>query len=502
MSEKSSFFDSIEDDRLYNSADFAEFFNSFITNGVFPNPSTNLQVLSNDDMTVTVKAGKAWINGYVYINDSDLILPIEVADGVLNRIDRIVVQFNTVGRAINAVVKKGTFASSPVAPALVRDADFYELGIADIYIVNGATSIVQGDITDLRMNTTYCGWVNSLIQADTTAIFDQYQAWFTTQSDDYNADMIANEAQFQSDFETWFATIQDALDGDTAGNLLDLINANSAEIGDLSLIAETDLVSAIQADRSSLADSSTQLATGTATAITLAITTLTDLFTKTFIVSADNGGVATTINGKPLYKPNTTTAPSLTSGKAVTVWYNLASNCFFIKASATGDALVGDVLAGKTFSSDVDTGLVGTMVDRGTVNITPSTVNQAITSGKHSGIGVVSGDADLISSNILSGKNIFGVVGTLVQGKRSSSGTVTPGSTRLTITGLTFKPSTVLVKVTNATFGFSFYDSITGMGFKGSTSSVATACNATMNNDGFSIDIMQAGTVTTWNAIE
>ena len=257
MAEKSSFFDSIGDDRLYNSADFAEFFNSLLTNGVFPNPSTNLQIISNDDMTATVKVGKAWIKGYVYINDSDLILPIEVADGVLNRIDRIVVQFNTVGRAINAVVKKGTFASSPVAPALVRDADFYELGIADIYIVNGATNIVQGDITDLRMNTTYCGWVDSLIQADTTAIFDQYQAWFTTQSDNYDVQMTANEAQFQSDFDAWFATVQNTLDGDTAGNLLNLINANSAEIGDLSLITETDLVSAIQADRSSLAESTT-----------------------------------------------------------------------------------------------------------------------------------------------------------------------------------------------------------------------------------------------------
>ena len=187
-------------------------------------------------MTATVKVGKAWINGYVYINDSDLILPIEVADGVLNRIDRVVVRFDTVGRLISTVVKKGTFASSPVAPTLVRDADFYELGIADIYIVNGATSIAQGDITDLRFNTAYCGIVNSLITADTTTLF----------------------AQYESDFETWFATIQDALDGDTAGNLLNLINANSAEIGDLSLIAETDLVSAIQADRSSLAESVTK----------------------------------------------------------------------------------------------------------------------------------------------------------------------------------------------------------------------------------------------------
>ncbi|MFK5173340.1 hypothetical protein ACI3QN_12575, partial [Propionibacterium freudenreichii] len=89
--ERSSFFDSVDDDRLYQASDFAEFFNSLVTNGCFPSPSTNLQVIANNNMTVTVKAGKAWVNGYVYINDSDLILPIAVADGVLNRIDRIVV---------------------------------------------------------------------------------------------------------------------------------------------------------------------------------------------------------------------------------------------------------------------------------------------------------------------------------------------------------------------------------------------------------------------------
>jgi hypothetical protein len=51
------------------------------------------------------------------------------------------------------------------------------------------------------------------------------------------------------------------------------------------------------------------------------------------------------------------------------------------------------------------------MVDRGTVNITPGTGNQSITAGKHSGAGVVYGDADLAAGNIRAGVNIFGVVG-------------------------------------------------------------------------------------------
>jgi hypothetical protein len=170
-------------------------------------------------------------------------------------------------------------------------------------------------------------------------------------------------------------------------------------------------VAAYDAVATSLADMSTQLATGTATAITLAITALTDLFTKTFIVSADNGGVATTINTKPLYKPNTVIAPNLTSGKAVTVWYDLASDCFFIKASATGNALVDDVLAEKTFSTEEDTDLVGVMVDRGTIVYMPGNSDQPILSGKHSGAGYVAGDTDLVASNFKNGVDIFGIIG-------------------------------------------------------------------------------------------
>ena len=443
MAEKSSFFNSIAGDRMYQASDFASYFNSLITNGVFPNPSTNLQIISNDDMTATVKVGKAWINGYVYINDSDLILPIEVADGILNRIDRIVIRFDTVGRLISTVVKKGTFASSPVAPTLVRDADFYELGIADIYIVNGATSIVQGDITDLRMNTTYCGWVNSLIQADTTTLLNQYESEFA-----------GKEVEFEDAFNTWFTDVKAVLGGDVAANLLVKIDDNTSLI--------TNLDASVT---SSLADNATQLATGTATAITLAITTLTDLFTKTFIVSADNGAVATTINGKPLYKPNTVISPNLTSGKAVTVWYNLANDCFFIKASATGDALVGDVLAPKTFSNGDDTGLIGAIPSKGAQTYTPTTYNQAISALQYlSGTQTIKGDADLIASNIAEDKNIFNVQGNVVRAPIHSSQTyITPGTYTFTVPA-NVKQVTAIITAGGGGGGGANYTAIGGTG--------------------------------------
>jgi hypothetical protein len=76
-----------------------------------------------------------------------------------------------------------------------------------------------------------------------------------------------------------------------------------------------------------------QKAGGTGTAITLSDVTLSDGFCKTFIVTANNSGAATTINGKSLYKPGGTAAPSLSAGKAEFVWYDAAGDCFFIKAN-------------------------------------------------------------------------------------------------------------------------------------------------------------------------
>lgn len=121
-----------------------------------------------------------------------------------------------------------------------------------------------------------------------------------------------------------------------------------------------------------LSDSKFQTAGGTATAITVPTATLSDGYAKTFIASASNSGTATTINGLPLYKPNSTTAPTLTAGKAYTVWYSSSGSCFFLKASAEGTATASDVLAGKTFSNDDDTGLTGAIATKTSSNLTVS----------------------------------------------------------------------------------------------------------------------------------
>ncbi len=239
--EKSSFFNAVINndipDRLYKAEEFARFFSSFIGNGVFPNPATNLNVVGlNNNMTITVKEGKAWINGYFYENTNDLILDISNADGVLNRIDRIVVRLDFLNREIKTYVKKGSFATNPIPPAIQRDADIYELAIADIRVNAGSINITQANITDLRLNKELCGIVTGTIEEiDTTTLYNQLQAHIEEKSIDMKTWIEEAKEFFTNDFNNWFDSIKSALDGDVAGNLLNKINALEEVINTMEL---------------------------------------------------------------------------------------------------------------------------------------------------------------------------------------------------------------------------------------------------------------------------
>lgn len=220
--ERSTFFNSVNGDRRYKAEAFAEYFSSFIGNGVFPNPNTGLQVIANDDMTITLSPGKAWINGYFYMNTSDLILIIDPADGVLSRVDRVALRFDVEERSIKAIVKKGEFNAE--VPLIQRDSDIYELGLADIKVNQGAISITQEDITDLRLNKNLCGVVHGLIeQVDTTEIFNQFQSWYKNRTSTYMKEwenwFYPNTSDWEEDFIEWFDSIKGSLEGDTGAFL-------------------------------------------------------------------------------------------------------------------------------------------------------------------------------------------------------------------------------------------------------------------------------------------
>ena len=118
------FFNSANGDRKYAAEDWAGYFASFISNGVFPNPSNGLQVMEDEAMRVKVMPGRAWIKGYYLNLESPQIIVLGNADGVATRIDRVVVRLDMTEREVTLAVKKGAFSQSPAPQELERILPF------------------------------------------------------------------------------------------------------------------------------------------------------------------------------------------------------------------------------------------------------------------------------------------------------------------------------------------------------------------------------------------
>ena len=202
MAYTSGFFDAVDQgggdyDRVYSASSFAHYFSLLVKNGVFPDPSTGMQVKasSNPDMHVSVQPGSGWVNGY-YItveNNAPEQLTIPTANPSLSRIDSVIMGLNYVDREIQLYIKSGAVSASPSAVSLQRDNDLYELELAQITVGAGVASISQASITDMRQNTSRCGIVAGTIdQIDTTDLFAQYDTAFQTWFDNLKAQLSDN----------------------------------------------------------------------------------------------------------------------------------------------------------------------------------------------------------------------------------------------------------------------------------------------------------------------
>lgn len=198
-------------DRAEEASFFAKYFSQFISNGVFPNPSTNMQVLAAEGMQVKVDIGVCYINGYMGWVEPVEILEIEESD-LQARIDRIVARLDFADKSIKLFVKKGTAQGNPIAPELQRDYGVFEIGLADIRVNANAISIVQENITDLRLNTELCGIVaNPLQYVDTSTLFEQYQGWLNRVTAEGEVDLENQKEQFEAMFHEWLQTVQDEI---------------------------------------------------------------------------------------------------------------------------------------------------------------------------------------------------------------------------------------------------------------------------------------------------
>lgn len=157
------------------------------TSGVFAANNNAAVAAVQNAMAVTVSDGIGWIadfdaNGVVWWNDAEknngakMQLTIDAADGVLNRIDRVIVEWKTTDYADLPEIKilKGTPASAAAAPSLTNNTTQRQLSLAQILVAAGTTSITASMITDERQNPDVCGLVTDTLSIDTSVINAQF----------------------------------------------------------------------------------------------------------------------------------------------------------------------------------------------------------------------------------------------------------------------------------------------------------------------------------------
>jgi len=204
-------------DRTYLADAFADYFSTFIGNGVFANNLGELSVVvvNANTRTINVASGRAFINGYWYKNDADLQIVLDAASAPnMRRADSIFLRFDSISRTIKIVVEKGEeSAGSVTAPILVRDGVFYDLRIAFCTILGNTIT----NFYDRRAVTAECGFVIGTVQSlDTTGFVNQLDGFLdrymtqveTDYQDTYLAGLTAKQSAAQTaldQFEDWIA---------------------------------------------------------------------------------------------------------------------------------------------------------------------------------------------------------------------------------------------------------------------------------------------------------
>lgn len=201
---KSGFFNAIKEsdgnyDRTYDASDFASYFSNFVSDGVFISPADQLKVSAKTGLTVTVKKGKAFVEGYWFelVEDCDITLPVN--SGTQARTDIICVRLNKQNRVVELVTKSGVTSILPTASGTV-----HELVLAEIVIGVSVTTLTAGNITDRRPDKNYCGFVGALVtDIDTTNLYNQFtnqfNTWFEELKKQFGSDAVGALQQSISD---------------------------------------------------------------------------------------------------------------------------------------------------------------------------------------------------------------------------------------------------------------------------------------------------------------
>ena len=247
MSFASGFFNSVDHDRLYDATDISRLFDGLIRDGIFASIGDCLVVKQSNQMNVTVGTGRAWFNHTWSYNDALYPVTIPPSEILMDRIDAVVLEINSVEsvRANSIKLIKGTPSSTPTKPALTNTKEVHQYPLAYVTVGKEVTSIRQADIENC-VGTSACPFVTGILDVisieqlipqwkdilnrfveENTANFNtwmngekqDYQAWLTAAKKEITDWQATSKSDYQkwydsikNGYDQWFATIKAAYD--------------------------------------------------------------------------------------------------------------------------------------------------------------------------------------------------------------------------------------------------------------------------------------------------
>lgn len=193
------------------------------TSGVYAKNS-NFAASITGTRQVTIAPGLAWMNyddfkGVSVCSRENTVLTVPDADNTLNRVDRIVLQFDAASNITAIRLKTGTPAVAAQPPDILQNHNQYELGLCTISVPAGSAAITAADLTDTRADEDICGvmrdGVTGIPTAQLIAQWRAAQAELETQLRAQlavlNAEIKEGSAYSKTEADTLFALTADKI---------------------------------------------------------------------------------------------------------------------------------------------------------------------------------------------------------------------------------------------------------------------------------------------------
>lgn len=152
------------------------------TEGILNVTGNDFEVKAGEGMEVTVSNGVAYthtktdeMGGIIFCPRQETSLEVPLADDY-DRYDYVAIRYTQTSNLCELVYVKGD-ANYPETP--VRSLTQYELIVAIVKVPAESGEITQSNISDVRMNETYCGLtVDTLSKIPTDGFQGQWEVWW------------------------------------------------------------------------------------------------------------------------------------------------------------------------------------------------------------------------------------------------------------------------------------------------------------------------------------